>query len=166
MQNYLLQLFTRHCPLQTFWKIFSIILTFHLKWNIEDIRNSCSWQVLFVWLWNIQRAHINAQWLKCYRGVCLHIHGTLLYSTRKRCRIRRGVTFFSTKNLCVLWWIILKRSSWNVFFSLYIYIYTHACLTKKDRMLFFLTKVHNFTIFSKLLLFTHSAQEFLPELLY
>lgn len=47
----------RCCPFQTSMEIFSIILTFHLKWNIGDIKNSCSWQVLFVWLWNIQWTH-------------------------------------------------------------------------------------------------------------
>lgn len=46
------------------------------------------------------------------------------------------------------------------------YMYTCVCITKKERMLFFLAKVHYFAIFSKLILFTHSAQKFLSKLLY
>lgn len=46
------------------------------------------------------------------------------------------------------------------------YIYTCVCITKKDRMLFFLAKFHNSTIFPKFLLFTDLAQKFLSKLLY
>lgn len=35
------------------------------KYNRENIWYPCTWQILFVWLWNTIRMHINAQWLEC-----------------------------------------------------------------------------------------------------
>lgn len=95
----------------------------------------------------------------------LHIHGALLY--KKHLQNQKSWPFILLK-ICVCNNEYFKKGPAEMtFFPIYIYVCVCKCITKKERVLFFLVKVHSTTtVFSKLLLSAHSAWKSLSKLLY